>query len=159
MDSSQIERMSIIMKKAIIFLLVIFLLTTPAYAADTVPTILTYSDTDDVDASIFEETVIPATAAELEISSPCAILIEKETGTVLYEKNADEKYEPASVTKVMTILLILEAVESSALSLDDMVETSAYAASMGGSQIFLEEGERMNVRDIDRKSTRLNSSH
>jgi D-alanyl-D-alanine carboxypeptidase (penicillin-binding protein 5/6) len=74
--------------------------------------------------------------------------MEKETGTVIYEKNADERLEPASVTKVMTILLIVEAIEAGTIAMEDAVTVSAYAASMGGSQIFLEEGEQMTVRDM-----------
>ncbi len=74
--------------------------------------------------------------------------MEKETGQVIYEKNADEQLEPASVTKVMTILLIVEAIDTGKITMEDMVTTSAYAASMGGSQIWLEEGEQMSVRDM-----------
>ena len=72
--------------------------------------------------------------------SPSAILMEQETGTVLYEKNADERMAPASVTKVMTMLLILEDVESGKLRLEDTVTASQRAASFGGSCVFLEEG-------------------
>ncbi|MBQ4055321.1 MAG: D-alanyl-D-alanine carboxypeptidase [Clostridia bacterium] len=85
---------------------------------------------------------------EIDDSVPSAILIEFETGTVLYEKDADTKRQPASVTKVMTMLLIMEAVDSGALSMDDTVTVSAYAASMGGSQVYLKEGEQMSVRDM-----------
>ena len=104
-------------------------------------------DEGEVDAAIFEDTGAPA-APVLDVSAPSAILIEKETGSVIYEKNADERMEPASVTKIMTVLLIVEAVESGALSLDDTVRTSEYAASMGGSQIFLEPGETMTAQDM-----------
>ncbi|MBR5381479.1 MAG: D-alanyl-D-alanine carboxypeptidase, partial [Oscillospiraceae bacterium] len=83
-----------------------------------------------------------------EIAAPSAILTEKRTGQVLYEKNADEQLEPASVTKIMTILLIVEALEDGRLSLDEGVTASARAAGMGGSQIFLAEGESMSVRDL-----------
>ena len=85
---------------------------------------------------------------EIDDSVPSAILIEFETGTVLYEKDADTKRQPASVTKVMTMLLIMEAVDSGALSMDHTVTVSAYAASMGGSQVYLKEGEQMSVRDM-----------
>jgi len=83
-----------------------------------------------------------------EINAASAVLIEKETGTVLYENNAHEKLEPASVTKVMTLLLVMEALDSGRIKKGDMVSTSAYAASMGGSQVFLEEGEQMSVHDL-----------
>ena len=85
---------------------------------------------------------------EIDESIPSAILIELETGTVLYEKDADTKRQPASVTKVMTMLLIMEAIDSGKLTMDDTVTVSAYAASMGGSQVYLKEGEQMSVRDM-----------
>lgn len=77
-----------------------------------------------------------------------AILIEQDTGTVLYEKNSNEKLPPASMTKIMTMLLIMESLESGEISLDEKVRASEYAASMGGSQIFLEEGEEMTVKEL-----------
>lgn len=82
------------------------------------------------------------------ISAKAGILMERETGTVLYEQNAHEALEPASVTKVMTMLLVAEAIDQGNLSLEDKVTTSAYAASMGGSQVFLEEGEQMTVHEM-----------
>lgn len=81
----------------------------------------------------------------IEIESPSAILMEATTGTVLYEKAADEARKPASVTKIMTVLLIFEALDSGTLKLEDEVVTSAHAKSMGGSQVFLEEGEKQTV--------------
>ncbi|MGI6027094.1 MAG: D-alanyl-D-alanine carboxypeptidase family protein [Candidatus Scatomorpha sp.] len=83
-----------------------------------------------------------------EVAAPSAVLIERETGTVLYAKNETERRPPASVTKVMTLLLIAEAVDSGELSLDDMVTGSERAASMGGSQIWLEAGEQLSVSDM-----------
>ncbi|MBQ7944209.1 MAG: D-alanyl-D-alanine carboxypeptidase [Lachnospiraceae bacterium] len=85
-----------------------------------------------------------AMAAELlqmELTSPSAILMEASTGTVLFEKNPDEIRSPASITKIMTMLLTFEAIEQGRVQLTDEVTTSAYAKSMGGSQVFLEEGE------------------
>ncbi len=107
-------------------------------------------ETDDgcLDAALFQDAAEAVGPADISISAPSAILMEKETGTVIFEKNPDERLEPASVTKVMTILLIVEAVEAGTISMDDTVTASAYAASMGGSQIFLEEGEQMSVRDM-----------
>lgn len=89
-----------------------------------------------------------AAPAGPQVNAASAILMEKETGAVLYENNAHEKLEPASVTKVMTLLLIMEALDSGRIKKEDMVSTSAYAASMGGSQVFLEEGEQMSVHDL-----------
>ncbi|RDW19123.1 D-alanyl-D-alanine carboxypeptidase [Oceanobacillus arenosus] len=77
-----------------------------------------------------------------------AILIERDTGKMLYDKNAHEKLPPASMTKVMTLLLIMESLEKGNLKLDEMVRVSEHAASMGGSQIFLEAGEEMSVDDL-----------
>ena len=83
--------------------------------------------------------------AEIEISSPSAVLMEASTGTVIYEKDADTARPPASVTKVMTMLLIFDALEAGSIHLEDEVTTSEYAASMGGSQVFLEPGETQTV--------------
>ncbi len=85
---------------------------------------------------------------ELAEDSKSAILIERDTGTVLYEKNSHEKLPPASMTKIMTILLVMEAIDSGQLTMDEKVRTSEYAASMGGSQIFLEPGEEMTVKEL-----------
>lgn len=86
-----------------------------------------------------------AESQSLEINAPSAILMEAETGTVIYEKNPDEIRSPASITKIMTLLLAFEALEEGKISLQDEVITSAYAKSMGGSQVFLEEGEIQTV--------------
>lgn len=139
------------MKKIISILLtvmLIFAVSAPAYAEDSAPVFLEEDDNEAVEAAVFNEETPVTTLSELKITAPSAILLEKETGRVIYEKNADEKLEPASVTKVMTVLLVIEAIESGKITLDDMVTTSAYAASMGGSQIYLEEGEQMSVRDM-----------
>ena len=84
----------------------------------------------------------------IDDSIASAILIEAATGKVLYEKDSDTRHIPASVTKVMTMLLIMEAIESGALSYDDMVTASANAASMGGSQVYLKEGEQFSVTEM-----------
>lgn len=96
---------------------------------------------------------LPAAAAQednmpLPLSSASALLMEKETGTILLQQNAHQKLEPASVTKVMTLLLVMEAVDSGRLSLDEPVPVSAHAAGMGGSQVYLKEGERLSVSDL-----------
>ncbi len=83
-----------------------------------------------------------------EVAAPSAILIERTSGTVLYEKNSHEKLAPASVTKIMTMLLTVEAIERGQISQNDEVVTSDHAASMGGSQIYLEPGERMSLHDM-----------
>ncbi len=80
-----------------------------------------------------------------QVSAPSAVLMEASTGDLVYEKDADTKRPPASVTKVMTMLLIFDALEAGKIKLDDQVTTSEYAASMGGSQVFLEPGETQTV--------------
>jgi len=82
------------------------------------------------------------------VDAPSVCLIEKETGTIIFEHNAHEKLAPASVTKVMTMLLCMEALDSGQISRDDMVSISAHAMSMGGSQVFLAEGEQYSVDDL-----------
>ena len=112
------------MKKLLCAALCIVMLTSPVYAINTL--------TDD----------------DIDISAPSAILMEKVTGEVIYEKNSHERLPPASVTKVMTMLLIVEAVERGDISLDDTVIASERAASFGGSCVFLEEGETMSVHEM-----------
>ncbi len=94
---------------------------------------------------------IPLQASALSnesVSAPSAVLMESETGKILYEKNSHEKRPCASVTKVMTLLLVFEAIDRGQLSLDDQITASAHAASMGGSDIWLEEGETMSADDM-----------
>ena len=132
------------MKKLLSFIISISLFILPARAADWAEV----EDGEDVAEAVFAEGAVPADASELVIPAPSAILIERETGTVLYEKDADRKLEPASVTKVMTILLIAEAIDAGEIGFDDTVIVSARAASMGGSQVYLKEGEEMSVREM-----------
>ena len=91
---------------------------------------------------------VPVRADELTLDAPSALLMEKQTGTVLFAKDEHTPREPASVTKVMTLLLTMEAIDSGALSYDDTVTGSAHAATMGGSQIWLKEGEQMRIEDL-----------
>ena len=92
--------------------------------------------------------VKPASDSGVTIAAKAGILVERETGAVLFEQNAHEALEPASVTKVMTMLLVAEAIDQGSLSLEDTVTTSAYAAGMGGSQVYLKEGEQMTVHEM-----------
>lgn len=91
---------------------------------------------------------VPVRADELTLDAPSALLMEKQTGTVLFAQDEHTPREPASVTKIMTLLLVMEAIDSGALSYDDVVTGSAHAAGMGGSQIWLKENEQMTVRDL-----------
>lgn len=79
------------------------------------------------------------------VTSPSVILMEASTGTVIFEKNSDEKLHPASVTKIMTLLLIFDAIEEGKITLEDSVSVSEHAASMGGSQVFLEPGGKHSL--------------
>ena len=111
----------------------------------------TASDSEEqkADADAGTETNAEADTAEHtggpQISAPSAILMEASTGSVIYEKDADTARPPASVTKVMTMLLIFDALESGKIKLEDEVTVSEYAASMGGSQVYLEPGETQTV--------------
>ena len=89
-----------------------------------------------------------ARAVELEVPAPAAILMDRATGTVLFERNADEKLAPASVTKVMTLLLVMEAIDSGKISWQNRVTTSEAAAAKGGSQVYLKVGETMTVEEM-----------
>lgn len=89
-----------------------------------------------------------STTVELADKAKSAVLIERDTGTILYDKNSDEKLPPASMTKIMTMLLIMDALNKDQITWDEKVRTSEYAASMGGSQIFLEPGEEMTVEQM-----------
>ena len=91
---------------------------------------------------------VPVSAAAVEVPAKSACLMDIETGTVLSEQNADEMLAPASVTKVMTLLLVMEALDSGKIQLTDTVTTSETAAAKGGSQVFLKVGEQMTVEDM-----------
>ncbi|MEM1484990.1 D-alanyl-D-alanine carboxypeptidase family protein [Oscillospiraceae bacterium PP1C4] len=99
-----------------------------------------------------------AAAVDNGIPAKSAILVEQETGRVLFEKNPDEALPPASITKVMTMLLTMQAVESKKISLDDMVTCSAHAAGVEGSGIWFEEGEQLSVDDL-LKATAISSAN
>ncbi|WP_281891015.1 D-alanyl-D-alanine carboxypeptidase family protein [Paenibacillus sp. YYML68] len=85
---------------------------------------------------------------DLAPNATSAVVMDVDTGTIIFEKNKDAKLPPASITKIMTMLLTMEALDKGKLKMDEMVRTSEYAASMGGSQIFLEPGEEMKVSDM-----------
>ena len=94
--------------------------------------------------------ICPAAAATgaPQVEAGAAVLMEKETGTILCEQNAHDKREPASVTKIMTLLLVMEALDEGRIAPTDQVTVSAHAASMGGSQVYLKEGEQMSVEEL-----------
>lgn len=129
------------MKKTIKIVIAIFLCSVIA-----VPNTSFATESDEipvVKSSVNIENIMP-----FDLDCKSAILMDYSTGTVLYEKNADEALPPASVTKVMTLLLVMEALDNGKISLEEKLCVSEYAASMGGSQVFLKPGEEMTVNDL-----------
>ena len=100
---------------------------------------------DTVSEDIVSENAVPV---DLGLSAPSYILMESSTGTVITEKNADEVLRPASITKIMTLILIFDALKAGKINLSDEVTVSEYASSMGGSQVFLETGEKQSVETM-----------
>ena len=93
--------------------------------------------------------IIPVKAEEqMASNAKSAILIEASTGTILFEKSSNEKFAPASMTKMMSLLIIMENIDNGNLKMDEIVKASKHAASMGGSQIYLEANEEMKVEDM-----------
>ena len=93
--------------------------------------------------------IIPVKAEEqMASNAKSAILIEASTGTILFEKSSNEKFAPASMTKMMSLLIIMENIDNGNLKMDEIVKACKHAASMGGSQIYLEENEEMKVEDM-----------
>lgn len=90
----------------------------------------------------------PASGADLGLTAKACVLMEASTGKIIYEQNATERLSPASITKIMTLILIFEALDAGKITLADEVTTSAHAKSMGGSQVFLEEGEKQTVETL-----------
>ena len=129
--------------KKIFLLFTIIILTSQTFTYATYLTIPTWNEDSGT-------TEVNAEAADnfLNIEAESAILIEQNTGKVLYEKNANEQLRPASVTKIMSILLIMEALDSGKISLDTKISCSEKAASMGGSQIWLDETESLTVDEM-----------
>ncbi len=117
-----------------LLLVVVLLATLPAWA----------SDEREVSGNVSDSVPAPM----LDLACKSAVLMEASTGKILYAQNPAEAMPPASVTKIMTLLLVMEAIERGELKMEDSVTASAHAASMGGSQIYLKEGEQMTVRDM-----------
>ncbi len=121
-----------------------------------VPTVYAEEDSESAEETVAEDSSDPAESEEAEpsednplaLSAKAAVLMNMETGQIVYSFNSQEQLPEASITKVMTMLLIFEAIDAGKISLDDVVTCSEYAASMGGSQIWLEPGEQMTVDEL-----------
>lgn len=137
-----------ILKRFIVFLLCFVLLLSGSVSAKQAVTVSSECPLEDIDVPLDTETVSAAIGQTLEIKAKSAILLEPNTGTVLYEANADERLSPASITKVMSLLLVMEAIDRGDISLETVVSASEHACSMGGSQIWLEPGEGMTVDEL-----------
>ena len=105
-------------------------------------------DLSDIAVPIDSTVTNAAIGSKLEISAKSVVLLEAHTGQVLYEDNSSEKLPPASITKIMSLLLVMEAIDRGDMSLEDVITTSEHASSMGGSQIWLEPGETMTVDEL-----------
>lgn len=130
--------------KLIIIGVLCLVLSLPVGAA----TVSSECDISDIAVPISSTVETVAIGETLDIKAKSAILLEPFTGEILYEMNADEVLPPASITKIMSLLLIMEAIDRGDMALEDVVATSEHAASMGGSQIWLEPGEGMTVDDL-----------
>lgn len=124
------------------------LAVTPLAVSAAEKTVSSEDLSDDLYAPLEAEAAPAVTAAELQITSRSAILVEQTTGKILFEQNAHEALSPASVTKVMSLLLVMEALERGDLTPETEITASEHASSMGGSQIWLKEGEVMTVHDL-----------
>lgn len=131
------------MKKIIAFLLGIVICICPVSAK----TVSMEYEATDLDTPL-AVTASSDSVASLDIKAKAVILMEPLTNTILYEDNADEKLAPASITKIMALLLTMEAIEDGTIALDTVITASEYACSMGGSQIWLEPGEQMTLDEL-----------
>ncbi|MDO4607576.1 MAG: D-alanyl-D-alanine carboxypeptidase family protein [Clostridia bacterium] len=111
-------------------------------------TVSSECDISDINIPIDATVTDAAIGTKLDIKAKSAILMEKNSGKILYEMNADQKMPPASITKIMSLLLVMEAIDQNKIKLEDVITASEHACSMGGSQIWLEAGEPMTVDDL-----------
>lgn len=133
--------------KTIISLILCFALVCSGVVASAT-TVSSECDISDIEIPIDATVTDAAIGTQLDIKAKSAILMEVNTGEILYEMNADEQLPPASITKIMSLLLVMEAIDRKELSVEDVVTASEHACSMGGSQIWLEPGETMTVDDL-----------
>lgn len=136
------------MKKLIAFILTVCLLFGMTVSASESVTVSSECDISDIDVPLDSAPVNAAIGQTLDIKAKSVVLMEPNTGKVLYESNSDEKLPPASITKIMSLLLVMEAIDRGDITLETVVTASEHACSMGGSQIWLEPGETMTVNDL-----------
>lgn len=136
-----------ILKRIFFPLISLWLISALSFNAYAV-TVSSECDISDIDIPLETSATVTEIGAALEISAKSAILMEPMTGQILYEQNPDEQLPPASITKIMSLLLVMEAIDDGRLKLDDTVSASEHAGSMGGSQIWLEPGETMTVDEL-----------
>ena len=136
------------MKKIVCFLGAFLLLMVSAAYVSAEDKIATEYYSKDIFEGYDAISTVTIVEGNLDIAAASAVLIEPETGTVLYESNRDEQLPPASITKIMSLLLIMEAIEDGKLTTETVITASEHACSMGGSQIWLEPGEKMTVDEL-----------
>lgn len=136
------------MKKIIAFILVFCFLFGMRVSAKGSVTVSSECDISDINVPLDNTPVNAAIGQTLDIKAKSVALMEPNTGKVLYEANSDEQLAPASITKIMSLLLVMEAIDRGDISLETVVTASEHACSMGGSQIWLEPGETMTVNDL-----------
>ena len=134
------------MKK--LFSLIICISIIFSFCGVSAATVSSECDISDIAVPIDNTVTDAVIGTQLDIKAKSAILMEVNTGKILYEANADEKLPPASITKIMSLLLVMEAIDSGKMSVEDVITASEHACSMGGSQIWLEPGETMTVDDL-----------
>ena len=134
------------MKK--LFSLIICISIIFSFCGVSAATVSSECDISDIAIPIDNTVTDAVIGTQLDIKAKSAILMEVNTGKILYEANADEKLPPASITKIMSLLLVMEAIDSGKMSVEDVITASEHACSMGGSQIWLEPGEAMTVDDL-----------
>ena len=134
------------MKKFLVLIIVVLIIFSSCIVS--AATISSECDISDISVPIDSTVTDSVIGTQLDIKAKSAILMEVNTGKILYEMNADEKLPPASITKIMSLLLVMEAISSGKMSVEDVITASEHACSMGGSQIWLEPGETMTVDDL-----------
>lgn len=136
------------MKKLLCLVISLFILGSMTVAASDAVTVSSECDIGDIEVPLSAVQTNAAIGQTLDIKAKSAILMEPNTGEILYESNSDEKLSPASITKIMSLLLVMEAIDRKDFDLETVVTASEHACSMGGSQIWLEPGEAMTVDDL-----------